>query len=59
MGNPRPFKPFNAALLRPLKYGYFIEKSIKSAMKVSTLALNMSVWQKFDPRTDLGCLWLI
>jgi hypothetical protein len=49
MGNLRPagrmrlFKLFNAALLKPLKYGYFIEKSTKSIGKVSILALDMAV----------------
>jgi hypothetical protein len=30
MGNPRPLKLFSAALQKPLKYWYFIEKSTKS-----------------------------
>jgi hypothetical protein len=33
MGNLRPFKLFCVALLKPLKYAYFIEKSTKSAEK--------------------------
>jgi hypothetical protein len=39
MGNLRPLNLFSAALLKPLKYTYFIEKSTKSVAKVSTLAL--------------------
>jgi hypothetical protein len=42
-GRMRPFMLFNAALLKPLKYGYFIEKSTKSIGKVSILALDMAV----------------
>jgi hypothetical protein len=47
MGNLRPagrmrlFKLFNVALLKPLKYCYFIEKFTKSVIKVYSLALNM------------------
>jgi hypothetical protein len=41
-GRMRPFKLFNAALLKPVKYGYFIEKSTKSIGKVSILALDMA-----------------
>jgi hypothetical protein len=58
MGNLRPFKLFTVALLKPLKYDYFIEKSTKSVGKVSFLALDMAVYLKFGPRTDLGCPWL-
>jgi hypothetical protein len=58
MGNLRPFKLFNAALLKPLKYAFFIEKSTKSVEKACTLALDITVKQKFGPRTDLGCPWL-
>jgi hypothetical protein len=43
MGNLRPFKLFNAALLKRLKYDYFIEKSTKSVAKVSFLALDKAV----------------
>jgi hypothetical protein len=49
MGNLRPagrmrlFKLFSVALLKPLKYHYFIEKSTKSIGKVSILALDMAV----------------
>jgi hypothetical protein len=43
MGNLRPFKLFNGALLKPLKYGFFMEKSMKSVGKVSILALDMAV----------------
>jgi hypothetical protein len=42
MGNLRPFKLFTVALLKPLKYHYFIEKSTKSLEKVSILALDMT-----------------
>jgi hypothetical protein len=42
-GNLRPFKLFSVALLKPLKYAYFMEKSIKSVEKVSILALDMTV----------------
>jgi hypothetical protein len=38
MGNLRPFNLFSVALLDPLKYAYFIEKSTKSVEKVSILA---------------------
>jgi hypothetical protein len=48
---PRP-------VLEPLKYAYFIEKTTKSVEKVSILALDMTFWHKFGPRTDLGCPWL-
>ncbi len=43
MGNLRPFKLFNAALQKPLNYGFFIGKSTKSVESVSILALDMSV----------------
>jgi hypothetical protein len=49
MGNLRPagrmrlFKLFNAALLKPLKYAFFIEKSTKSLEKACTLALDINV----------------
>jgi hypothetical protein len=39
----RPFKLFSVALLKPLKFGYFIEKSLKSVEKVSILALDITV----------------
>jgi hypothetical protein len=42
MGNLRPFKLFSVALLEPLKYAYFIEKSTKSVEKVSILVLDMA-----------------
>ncbi len=42
MGNLRPFKIFSVALLKPLKYAYFIEKSTKSVEEVSILALDMT-----------------
>jgi hypothetical protein len=57
-GRMRPFKLFCVALLKPLKYAYFIEKSTRSVGKVSILALGMTVLHKFGPRTDLGCPWL-
>jgi hypothetical protein len=38
----RPFKIFRAALLKPLKNGYFTEKSTKCIVKVYTLALDMT-----------------
>jgi hypothetical protein len=43
MGNLRPFKLFNAALLKALKYQYFIGKSTKPVEKACTLALDMTV----------------
>jgi hypothetical protein len=46
MGNLRPLKLFSAAL-RLQKYAYFIEKSTKPETKVYTLALGMTVLQKF------------
>jgi hypothetical protein len=55
MGNLRPagrippFKLFSVALLKPLKYAYFIEKSTKSVENVSILALDMTVHLKFGP----------
>jgi hypothetical protein len=42
MGNLRPFKLFSVALLEPLKYAYFTEKTTKSVEKVSILALDMT-----------------
>jgi hypothetical protein len=42
MGNLRPFKLFNLALLRNLKYDYLIEKLAKPAVKVYNLALDMA-----------------
>jgi hypothetical protein len=57
-GRMRPLKLFIATLLRPQKCAYFIEKSNKPEAKVHTLALGMTVLEKFDPRTDLGCPWL-
>jgi hypothetical protein len=42
MGNLRPFNLFCVALLKPLKYAYFIEKSTKSVESVSILALDMT-----------------
>jgi hypothetical protein len=59
MGNLRPFKLFSVALLKPLKYAYFIEKSTKYVEKVSILALDLAFYLKFGPRTYLGCPWLI
>ncbi len=58
MGNLRPLKLFRAALLKAMKFGYFIEKSTKCVVKVYTLALDMTFYQKFGPRTYLGCPWL-
>ncbi len=55
MGNLRPFKLITVALLKPLKYAYFIEKSTKSIEKVSILALDLANLLKFGPRIDLGC----
>jgi hypothetical protein len=43
MGNLRPFKLFNAALQKPLNYGFFTGKSTKSVKKACTLALDMAV----------------
>jgi hypothetical protein len=40
MGNLRPFKLFNTALLKPLKCAFFIEKSTKNVEKTCTLALD-------------------
>jgi hypothetical protein len=42
MGNLQPFKFFGVALLKPLKYAYFIEKSTKYVEKVSNLALDLT-----------------
>jgi hypothetical protein len=39
MGNLRPFKLFSVALLKPLKYGYFIEKSTESIAAAALVAL--------------------
>jgi hypothetical protein len=41
-GRMRLFKHFNAALLKPLKFGHFTEKSTKSVVKISTLPLDMT-----------------
>jgi hypothetical protein len=38
----RPFNLFNVALLRNLKYRFFIEKLAKPAVKVYNLALDMA-----------------
>jgi hypothetical protein len=43
MGNLRPTKFFSMALLEPLKYAYFKEKSTKSEEKVYILALDLTV----------------
>jgi hypothetical protein len=43
MGNLRPFELLNVALLKPLKYHYFIELSTKFIEKVSILALDIAV----------------
>jgi hypothetical protein len=59
MGNLRPFKLFFVALLEPLKYAYFVEKMTKSVETVTILALDMTFKQKFGPRPDLGCPWLL
>ncbi len=40
---PRPLKLFSAALLKPLKYGYFIQKKTKPIVKVYILDLDMTV----------------
>jgi hypothetical protein len=58
MGNLRPLKLFNAALLKPLKYRHFIEKSTKSVVKVYILVLDMTIFPKIGPRADLGGPWL-
>jgi hypothetical protein len=58
-GRMRPFKLFSVALLKPLKNAYFIEMSTKPEEKDSILALDMTVYLKFGPRTDLGCPWLL
>jgi hypothetical protein len=42
-GRMRPFEFFNAALLKPLKYVFFIEKSTISVEKACTLALDINV----------------
>ncbi len=59
MGNLRPFKLFSVVLPKPLIYLYFIENLTKSVEIAHTLALDMTVWQKYGPRTDLGCPWLL
>ncbi len=43
MGNLRPFELFSVALLKSLKYAFFISKSTKTVEKVPILALNMTV----------------
>jgi hypothetical protein len=51
MGNPRPLKLFSTALLNLVKYGYYMEKSTKSAVKV---------WLMQRPRYDvLAKIWLL
>jgi hypothetical protein len=42
-GRMRPFELFSLALLKSLKYAFFIGKSIKPVEKVSILALDMTV----------------
>jgi hypothetical protein len=42
-GRMRPFNLFCVALLKPLKYAYFIEKPTKSVESVPILALYMAV----------------
>jgi hypothetical protein len=41
-GRMRPFKLFSVALLKPLKYVYFMEKTTKSVESISILALDMT-----------------
>ncbi len=43
VGRMRPLELFNAALQKPLNYGFFIGKSTKSVEKACTLALDMAV----------------
>jgi hypothetical protein len=40
---PATFKLFCVALLKPLKYAYFVEKSIKPVENISTLAPDTSI----------------
>jgi hypothetical protein len=54
----RPFELFSVALLKPLKYAVFTEKSIEYVEKVPILALDMNVFHEFGPGADLGCPWL-
>jgi hypothetical protein len=46
--NPWPLKLFNMA-----------RKSIRTLEKVQILALKMTIFQKCDPRADLGWPWLV
>jgi hypothetical protein len=59
MANPLPSKLSNAIRLQSLKYWYFGAKSTKFLEKVQNLALNKMIFQKFGPRADLGCPWLL
>jgi hypothetical protein len=43
MGNLRLLKLIFVAIQKPLKYAYFIKKSIKSVEKVSIFAIDMTV----------------
>ncbi len=47
------------ALLQSLKYRFFLGKLNKTLEKVQILVLNMRIFPKFDPRTHLGCPWLV
>jgi hypothetical protein len=58
MANLLPLKLSNLALLQSLKYRYFGAKSTKSLEKVKILAHNMRIFEKVDPRLDLGWPWL-
>jgi hypothetical protein len=54
MGNLRPFMLFNAALLKSLKYAFFIEKSTKSVEKACILALDIT----FSKNLALKPIWV-
>jgi hypothetical protein len=42
-GRMRPFELFSVALLQPLKYAHFIEKTTKYVEEKSILALDLTI----------------
>jgi hypothetical protein len=58
MASLRPSKLFSAALLKSLEYRNFGGKSTKSLEQIHVLVLNVTIFQKFGPRADLGWPWL-
>jgi hypothetical protein len=54
MANPQPWKLFSAALPKSLEYRNFKGKSTKFLEQVHILAFNMTIFQNFGPRADLG-----